>query len=169
MDTVKVRMQNFQTIYIGMNNTYRKIFREEGLKAFYRGLSAGLLRQITFASMRLGLYDYSIQHLEKSGVDVGLGHQLAVGLVSGGFSIAVANPFDVLKVKFQSDIVPVVENGKTVLKKNYTNLRHAMVEIPKQEGWRRGYYLSLWPNVMRNSIVNAIELAAFSQLISLFR
>lgn len=70
MDTVKVRMQNFQTTYIGMMNTYKKIFREEGLLAFYRGLSAGLLRQITFASMRLGLYDYSIQGLEKRGVQV---------------------------------------------------------------------------------------------------
>ena len=70
MDTVKVRMQNFQTTYIGMMNTYKKIFREEGLMAFYRGLSAGLLRQITFASMRLGLYDYSIQALENHGVKV---------------------------------------------------------------------------------------------------
>lgn len=98
-----------------------------------------------------------------------MGHQLVVGLLSGGFSIAVANPFDVLKVKFQSDIVPIVENGRVVLRKNYKNLRHAMIQIPQQEGWKKGYYLSLWPNIMRNSIVNAIELAAFSQMIYLFR
>ena len=169
MDTVKVRMQNFQDRYKGMTNTYKKIYAEEGFFSFYRGLSAGFLRQITFASMRLGLYDYGIQHMENSGIQVNILHQLAVGLLSGGVSIAIANPFDVLKVKFQSDVIPVMINGKWELKRNYKNLRHAMTEIPKKEGFKRGYYMSLWPNVMRNSIVNAIELATFSQLIHLFR
>ena len=120
--------------------------------------------------MALFIYPYTTLCLKSQlKFKVGLGHQIGVGLLSGGFSIAVANPFDVLKVKFQSDIVPVIENGRVVLKKNYKNLRHAMVEIPRVEGWRKGYYLSLWPNIMRNSIVNAIELAAFSQMIYLFR
>lgn len=170
MDTVKVRMQNFQSIYKGMANTYRKIYAEEGFLAFYRGLSAGLFRQITFASMRLGLYDYGMIRLEERGVEINLLHQLGVGLLSGGFSIAVANPFDVLKVKFQSDITPIFKDGKCVeLRKNYKSIKHALVEIPRIEGWKRGYYLSLWPNIMRNSIVNALELASFSQLIHLFR
>ena len=170
MDTVKVRMQNFQDIYKTMKGTYSQIFREEGGFAFYRGISAGLLRQITFASMRLGIYDYGIQELENKGTDINLLHQVSVGLLSGGFSIAVANPFDVLKVKFQSDIIPTFQNGKMVeLKRNYSSLRQAMVTIPKKEGIYRGFYLSLWPNIMRNSIVNAIELVTFSRLITLFR
>ena len=169
MDTVKVRMQNFQDVYKQVIPSYKKIYAEEGFFAFYRGLSAGFLRQITFASMRLGLYDYGIQHLEQSGVKVNLLHQIGVGILSGGFSIAVANPFDVLKVKFQSDVFMVKENGKDVVKRNYKNLRHAIVKIPRKEGFKNGFYLSLWPNIMRNSIVNAIELAAFSQFITLFR
>lgn len=170
MDTVKVRMQNFQDIYRSMKGTYSQIFKEEGFFAFYRGISAGLLRQITFASMRLGIYDYVIQEMHNSGYQVNLLHQVSAGLFSGGVSIAIANPFDVLKVKFQSDMVPVMENGKMVgLSRNYKSLRHAIVTIPKMEGFYRGYYLSLWPNVMRNSIVNALELVTFTRLINLFR
>ena len=78
MDTVKVRMQNFQDIYRSMRPTYAKIFAEEGFFAFYRGISAGLLRQITFASMRLGIYDFGIQELANKGVDVHLGHQVFI-------------------------------------------------------------------------------------------
>jgi solute carrier family 25 uncoupling protein 8/9 len=170
MDTVKVRMQNFQDIYLRVSKTYFKIFHEEGFFAFYRGLSAGLLRQIVYASLRIGIYDYSIQELENKGVELNLLHQVSIGLLSGGFSIAVANPLDVLKVKFQSDIVPTFKDGKMVgLKRNYKNLRHAIVKIPKKEGFRKGFYLSLWPNIMRNSIANAIELVTFQRLTSLFR
>jgi solute carrier family 25 uncoupling protein 8/9 len=169
MDTIKVRMQNLQDVYKQMLPAYKQIYREEGIFAFYRGLSAGFLRQITFASLRLGLYDYGIQNLENKGVNVGLLHQLATGIVSGGVSIAIANPFDVLKVKFQSDIMVVEENGRKVIKRNYNNLRHAVFKIKDTEGIKKGYYLSLWPNIMRNSIVNAIELTAFSQFITLFR
>lgn len=170
MDTVKVRMQNFQDIYKVMRPTYAKIFAEEGFFAFYRGISAGLLRQITFASMRLGMYDFGIQELANNGVDVNLGHQVSIGMLSGGVSIAIANPFDVLKVKFQSDIIPQFQDGKMVgLSRNYKNLRHAMTTIPKVEGFRKGFYLSVWPNIVRNSIINAIELVTFSRLITLFR
>ena len=170
MDTVKVRIQNFQNIYKGMTNTFRKIYLEEGFFAFYKGLGAGLMRQIIYASLRLGLYDYSLSQMEKRGVQTNILHQIAVGLLSGGFAIAVANPLDVLLVKFQSDVVPIFKEGKVVeLRKNYRNLRHAVLEIPRKEGWRSGYYLSLWPNVMRHSLGNAIELVTFSQLSYLLR
>ena len=170
MDTVKVRMQNFQDIYRGMRPTYAKIFAEEGFFSFYRGLSAGLLRQITFASMRLGMYDFGVQELSNKGVDVNLMHQVSIGMLSGGISIAIANPFDVLKVKFQSDMIPIFKDGKMVeIKRNYTNLRNAMVTIPRVEGFGKGFYLSVWPNIVRNSIINAIELVTFSRLITLFR
>ena len=76
VDTVKVRMQNFQDIYLRMSQTYAKIFTEEGFFAFYRGLSAGLLRQISYASLRIGIYDFSIQELEKKKVDVNIFHQV---------------------------------------------------------------------------------------------
>ena len=170
MDTVKVRMQNFQDIYRSMGGAYSQIYKEEGFFAFYRGISAGLLRQITFASMRLGIYDYVIQEMHNKGYQVNLLHQVSAGLLSGGVSIAIANPFDVLKVKFQSDMVPVMKEGKMVgLKRNYSSLRNAVVTIPRMEGFYRGYYLSLWPNIVRNSIVNALELVTFSRLIGLFR
>ena len=74
--TVKVRMHNFQDIYLGVFQTYKKIFQEEGFFAFYRGLRAGLLRQISYASLRVGIYDFSIQELENKKIDITILHQV---------------------------------------------------------------------------------------------
>ena len=42
-----------------------KIIAEEGVSALYRGLSAGLLRQATYTTARLGIYQYISDVLAK--------------------------------------------------------------------------------------------------------
>lgn len=43
--------------YRGLVGTLSTIVRQEGARALYNGLSAGLQRQMCFASVRLGMYD----------------------------------------------------------------------------------------------------------------
>lgn len=54
MLNVQVRTQ---PLYRGMVGTITTIYKQEGFRALYNGLSAGLQRQMCFASVRLGLYD----------------------------------------------------------------------------------------------------------------
>ena len=35
-----------------------KLIKEEGFRSLYKGLSAGLLRQATYTTARLGIYQY---------------------------------------------------------------------------------------------------------------
>ena len=42
-----------------------KLAREEGVGALYKGLSAGLLRQATYTTARLGIYQYISDELAK--------------------------------------------------------------------------------------------------------
>ena len=44
-------------MYRGVTGTLYTIAKTEGPKAWYSGLSAGLQRQMCFASIRIGLYD----------------------------------------------------------------------------------------------------------------
>ena len=170
IDTVKVRMQNFQDIYRRFYPSFARMYAEEGLGAFYRGLTVVMLRQCSYSALRIGMYDYLLQELGNAGVGVSMRHQVLVGMVSGSVSIAIANPLDVLKVKFQSDMVPAMRDGKMVpSRRNYKSLQQAAAKIYRVEGFFRGYYLSLWPNVIRCSIVNTIELVTFSQLQALLR
>ena len=61
-DTVKVRLQMQSTLpgtlpkYRGMIGTFRTVLVEEGGHTFWRGIVAGLHRQIIFSGIRVGLY-----------------------------------------------------------------------------------------------------------------
>ena len=71
MDTAKVRLQiqgqkkaelgaSFVPKYTGLFNTIATIAREEGPLALWKGISAGIQRQVVFAGIRIGTYPYVI-------------------------------------------------------------------------------------------------------------
>lgn len=51
------QVQSTKPKYRGMLGTLLVISREEGPRALYSGLSAGLQRQMAFGAIRIGLYD----------------------------------------------------------------------------------------------------------------
>lgn len=103
--------------------------------------------------MRIGLYDPIKSAL--GGDSGGFFQKVAAGLLSGGIAISVANPTDLVKVRMQSEgKKPPGEPRK------YRNAFHAYYKIAAEEG-----FFSLWrgvlPNVTRNAIINAAELASY--------
>ncbi|EDL92284.1 uncoupling protein 1 (mitochondrial, proton carrier), isoform CRA_b [Rattus norvegicus] len=73
LDTAKVRLQiqgegqASSTIrYKGVLGTITTLAKTEGLPKLYSGLPAGIQRQISFASLRIGLYD-TVQEYFSSG------------------------------------------------------------------------------------------------------
>ena len=60
VDTVKARLMMDESKLISPIKHFNKAFAKlwkEGIHSFFKGLSAGLQRQIVFASTRIGLYD----------------------------------------------------------------------------------------------------------------
>lgn len=57
LDLLKVTLQTQQTEKRTAFQLTGKIIRERGIFAFYNGLSASLLRQITYSTTRFGLYE----------------------------------------------------------------------------------------------------------------
>ena len=57
-DVIKVRNQQFTDAkYRTFHRTAVSIFREEGARGFYKGASASVLRECTYSSLRMGLYE----------------------------------------------------------------------------------------------------------------
>lgn len=56
MDVIKTRIQ-VQKEKTSILNVIASIYREESILKFYSGLSAGLLRQATYTTVRLGIYN----------------------------------------------------------------------------------------------------------------
>ena len=105
LDTAKVRLQvqGSAAKYNGMFHCITTMVREEGFTSLFKGLNAGFQRQMVFASLRIGLYEPVKQfYVGKDHVGpISIFTRIAAALTTGAFGIMVANPTDVVKIRFQ--------------------------------------------------------------------
>ncbi|NXS64510.1 UCP3 protein, partial [Brachypteracias leptosomus] len=114
LDTAKVRLQIQGEVWIsrstslvqyqGVLGTLSTMVRTEGPCSLYSGLVAGLQRQMSFASIRIGLYDSVKQLYTPKGADsTGLAARVLAGCTTGAVAVMCAQPTDVVKVRFQAN------------------------------------------------------------------
>uniref|UniRef100_A0A804MJ41 Mitochondrial uncoupling protein 1 n=1 Tax=Zea mays TaxID=4577 RepID=A0A804MJ41_MAIZE len=93
--------------------------------------------------------------------DVSLLSKILAALTTGVIAIVVANPTDLVKVRLQAD-------GKAnTVKRSYSGALNAYATIIRQEGIG-ALWTGLGPNVARNAIINAAELASYDQFKQMF-
>ncbi|MQM18740.1 hypothetical protein Taro_051735, partial [Colocasia esculenta] len=143
----------------------KTMLAQEGFGSFYKGLSAGLLRQATYTTARLG----SFRVLTNKAVEANEGKPLpllqkaAIGLTAGAIGASVGSPADLALIRMQADsTLPVAQ------RRNYKNAFHALYRIVADEG-----VLSLWkgagPTVVRAMALNMGMLASYDQSVEFFR
>ncbi|KAH0625281.1 hypothetical protein JD844_033738 [Phrynosoma platyrhinos] len=177
LDTAKVRLQiqgeKKQAVatraaqYKGVFGTMATMVRNEGPKSLYNGLVAGLQRQMSFASVRIGLYDSVKQLYTKGSEHVGIGSRLLAGCTTGAMAVAVAQPTDVVKVRFQAQAR--MEGGR-----RYQGTLDAYKTIAREEGirglWKESnnIFLSLTssftPSFLRLGSWNVVMFVTYEQL-----
>ncbi|KAM6907545.1 dicarboxylate carrier UCP2-like [Xenentodon cancila] len=140
--------------YRGVFGTVITMVRTEGPLSLYSGLVAGLQRQMSFASIRIGLYDSAKQFYTRGSDHVGIGSRLLAGCTTGAMAVALAQPTDVVKVRFQAQ-AQSREHARC-----YNGTIDAYKTIAKEEGVR-GLWKGTAPNVARNAIVNCTELVTY--------
>ena len=135
------------------------VAKEEGAGSLWKGLGPGLQRQVLYGGLRIGLYEpVKKAVMDVSGGGDGIGVKIAAGLLSGAIGITVASPTDLVKVRMQSEgrLPPGVA-------KKYPSAFSAYGIIVKQEGLA-ALWTGLGPNIARNAIINAAELASYDQI-----
>lgn len=166
LDTAKVRLQIQKTapgetpLYKGMFGTIKTIAANEGPFALFSGLTPGLQRQFVFAGLRIGLY-IPVRNVlcgeMKPGQNPTLLQKIAAGMATGAIGISVANPTDLVKVRMQGQgRLPPEERP-------YKNWLDCYKQTVAKDGVK-GLWVGVGPNIMRNSVINASELAAYDQL-----
>ena len=78
--------------------------RNHGILALYNGLSASLLRQLTYSTTRFAIYEMAKQSVSPNGEKIGFGQSLAMAAVAGGCGGIVGTPGDMVNVRMQNDI-----------------------------------------------------------------
>jgi len=132
IDMVKVRIQlgaaeGGATSPIAIT---QKMLAEEGVGSFYKGLSAGLTRQVVYTGARLGLYDKFVD-MAKSPEEKAMPFwKTAIcSLGAGGIAAIFGNPADLSLIRMQADtMLPAAQ------RRNYRHVFHACSSIVKEEG-----------------------------------
>ncbi|XP_075216058.1 dicarboxylate carrier UCP2-like isoform X2 [Lycorma delicatula] len=166
-DVAKVRLQvqgekirgapGGAVVYRGLLGTIATVIHNEGYRSLFNGLSAGLQRQLCFSSIRFGLYDsvknfyMSLIYEEPVNHGINVPIRIAAGLTTGFMSVCVAQPTDVVKIRFQA---------MTKGSQRYDNTRQAYNTIFRQEGLP-GLWKGTMANAVRNSIVNVAEIVVY--------
>ncbi|KAA3463791.1 mitochondrial uncoupling protein 1 [Gossypium australe] len=170
LDTAKVRLQLQKKAlggdaaalpkYRGLLGTVGTIAREEGLAALWKGVIPGLHRQCLFGGLRIGMYEpVKNFYVGKDHVgDVPLTKKILAALTTGALGITVANPTDLVKVRLQAEgrLPPGVP-------RRYSGALNAYSTIARQEGVK-ALWTGIGPNIARNAIINAAELASYDQV-----
>jgi len=134
IDMVKVRVQvgAAEGLSTSPFEIAGRMAREEGVGAFYKGLSAGLTRQVVYTGARLGLFDI---FTEKANATLSPGEKMPFwktslcALSAGGIAAVLGNPADLALIRMQSDtMLPAAE------RRNYKHVGDALFSITKSEG-----------------------------------
>uniref|UniRef100_A0A8C3U709 UCP3 protein n=1 Tax=Catharus ustulatus TaxID=91951 RepID=A0A8C3U709_CATUS len=136
LDTAKVRLQvrsASSVEYRGVVGTLSTMVRTEGARSLYRGLAAGLQHQMSFSSIRIGLYD--------SVNECSCAPQAAHLRVPAGLGVPAG---------------PGVPTPRAPLQQHCGRYR----TIAREEGIH-GLWRGTLPNIARNAVINCGELVTY--------
>lgn len=157
IDMVKVRIQLGATG--GPVAVAGQIIKSDGFLALYKGLSAGLLRQATYTTARMGLFNQFSNSLKEynGGKAIPLYQKALAGLAAGGLGALVGTPADLTLIRMQADNTLPVEQ-----RRNYKGVGDAFVRIVKEDGVS-GLFRGATPTITRAMALNMGMLASNDQ------
>eukprot|EP00927_Polykrikos_kofoidii_P060449 TRINITY_DN5542_c0_g1_i2.p1 TRINITY_DN5542_c0_g1~~TRINITY_DN5542_c0_g1_i2.p1 ORF type:complete len:393 (+),score=51.33 TRINITY_DN5542_c0_g1_i2:171-1181(+) len=169
LDVVKVRMQlqgeGGHRQYRSALDAVVKIARREGPLAFTKGLAPAVLRQLSYGSLRFGLYSICKQRLgvsSQNAASSAVFSRLAAGVFAGSTAAFICNPIDLIKIRMQADGMRAIGQ----VPPSYRGVTDGVVSIVRNEGWR-GLWKGAIPGATRAGVVNMAEIAAYDEIKSL--
>lgn len=140
-----------------MSGTFVHIIKADGPKGLYTGISASLLRQLSYSTVRFGVYEEvkSRYISSNSGRDPSFPALIAMALGSGFLGGIAGNFADVLNVRMQHDAaLPPKE------RRNYKHAIDGMIRMGREEG-ASSYFRGWLPNASRAAVMTAGQLATY--------
>ncbi|KAG0333780.1 mitochondrial thiamine pyrophosphate transporter [Podila humilis] len=173
-------------VYTGVLQAFQHIYRKDGIKGYYRGMSPALIQVIPYMGIMFGSYDTlkqltswlksrdepveSSTNKSLSTVLLGLEDMLC-GAMSGVISKTGVYPLDMVRKRLQIQgseqqrtiVLSPSSSGATTMPRT---VWRTMVYIVKQEGYL-ALYKGLVPGVLKAAPASAVTFLVFSQTGSL--
>lgn len=129
LDLLKVHLQTQTQGKIGLLQMGVKVFKSDGIFGLYNGLTASLLRQLTYSMTRFGIYETFKQELDKPGRTMPFYEKVLVGGFAGCVGGFVGTPADMVNVRMQNDVkLPPAQ------RRNYKHAIDGLYRVIRDEG-----------------------------------
>lgn len=155
IDVVKTRLQVSGTDggrdyrKLGIFGSCKVIYKDEGLKAFWKGIQAAYMRESSYTGIRIGLYA-PIKHALGVTSKSSFFMKFLSGSASGAIGSLVGNPFDVMKTRMMTS----EQKGQPIGK--------IFRQILNENGVG-GLYKGLQANIMRAMVLNGTKMGVYDQ------
>ncbi|GAA5862906.1 hypothetical protein JCM1840_002322 [Sporobolomyces johnsonii] len=161
IDLTKTRMQNQRSkvvgelLYKNSIDCVKKVYKNEGMLGFYRGLPPQLIGVAPEKAIKLTVNDLVREYAtDKETGRIKLGWELAAGGLAGGCQVVFTNPLEIVKIRLQMQ----GENAKAV-----GAVRQGALHIVKQLGLL-GLYKGATACLARDVPFSAIYFPAYAHL-----
>ena len=134
-----------------MGGTTKKIIGAEGVTALWKGVNAAWLRESSYTSLRLGLYEpCKVAFGCTTPESTTFVKKFAAGSAAGALGSLAGNPFDVLKTKMMATEGAV------------PSITGTAKELMSKQGVA-GFYRGIDSNIMRAMVLNGTKMACYAQ------
>uniref|UniRef100_A0A0A9Z660 Mitochondrial dicarboxylate carrier n=1 Tax=Lygus hesperus TaxID=30085 RepID=A0A0A9Z660_LYGHE len=127
LDLLKVQLQTQQEGKTSVLKLTTNIIKNDGLFSLYNGISASLLRQLTYSTARFGIYEVV------KGMDTNPNPPFWKAVVTAGAAGAaggvVGTPADLVNVRMQNDMKLPADK-----RRNYKNAIDGLLRVAREEG-----------------------------------
>jgi dicarboxylate transporter 10 len=121
-------------------------------------ISASLLRQLTYSTVRFGIYEHLKTQLPPSrrSSQPSIFHLALLSSAAGFLGGLAGNPADVLNVRMQHDAaLPPAR------RRNYRHALDGLARVVREEGGARALWRGALPNCLRAALMTAAQLASY--------
>lgn len=137
--------------------SFKGMIAESGWGGLYDGLSAGILRQVFYATSRFGLFETFRDKLHEYRGKTDFAARVGIGAVTGGMAAYISCPMEVAVVRMSLDSTLPKED-----RRNYKGVFDTASRVVKEEGvaafWRGSN-----PFVARAMLVGVFQVATLDQ------
>ncbi|KAK6643346.1 hypothetical protein RUM43_004851 [Polyplax serrata] len=132
LDLLKVQLQTQQEGKTSIIRLTLNIINKHGILSLYNGLTASLMRQLTYSTTRFGIYEIAKQKLASGNQKVSFLTTVGMASLAGAAGGFVGTPADMVNVRMQNDIKLPPET-----RRNYKNAFDGLWRVYNEEGVRR--------------------------------
>ena len=164
LDVCRIQMQvdaegGGVRMYKSTSHCLMTLVRRGGVSTIYAGISAGMLRQVSYGMPRFGLYTIFVGEANKKylGTITPFAVKLGMGATAGGLAACIGNPAEVALVRMAADSkAPIAE------RRNYKNGLDCITRVFREEGVG-ALYRGVGATVVRAMLLNSCQLGIYSE------